>query len=113
MYDEMSRCLRCLQMVSVLSYSTDGVVPNKTADSFRSAGPADKQGTSCAAQLQCQRLVVLEAAEPTGLTNKSSVAPHERTHTGEKPCGCFYCGMSFTTSGAAHKHERTQHQGTA
>ena len=40
-------------------------------------------------------------------TTKSSVAQHERTHTGEKPYQCFICKNMFSQKSNVTAHERT------
>ena len=40
-------------------------------------------------------------------SQKCTVAPHEPTHTGEKPYACLMCPMRFSQKSAVAPHERT------
>ena len=40
-------------------------------------------------------------------SQKSDVAPHERSHTGEKPYACSMCPTRFAHKSDVPRHERT------
>ena len=44
---------------------------------------------------------------PMRFAQKSDVAPHERTHTGEKLYACSVCPMRFARKSDVATHERT------
>ena len=45
---------------------------------------------------------------PRRFANKGAVAPHERTHTGEKPCACSMCPVRFTNKNLVRRSPHPQ-----
>ena len=45
---------------------------------------------------------------PRRFANKGAVAPHERTHTGEKPCACSMCPVRVTNKNLVRRSPHPQ-----